>query len=182
MNDGPSGPLLVDLVLAGAWISGLTNRVENRRRLVDVLNGEGELLDLEEATVNYDRDRHPRSYHTLSVDKSSIVVAIPRETQEQTRRRALLTSTVGRSATVQTPVAILIPPFRIEGMAHLTPGSGKVRPDPSVFSRFFPLTIARIELEDGSFHEASVALVNRDAIVAMSLLSDGLPYERQKSA
>ena len=175
MNDGPSGPLLVELFLEGCRISGVTDKVENRRRLVDLLNGQETMLELEEAKVTYAGEREPRLYNLLAIEKRSILVAIPRETQQQNRQRAMLTSMVGRAQTMQVPAAILIPPMTIEGMVHVPPGSGRIRPEPEKFTHFFPLTVARISTGDGFFQEAPVALVNRDLIVGMSIMTDSMP-------
>ena len=171
MNEGQRSPLLVEVILAGAqMISGVTDLVAERRRLVDVLNGPEEIFELESVSLAATPGAQPRRFESLAIEKRSILVAVPRETQAQSRRRAVLTSILGRLATVPVPLILLVPPLTVEGVAHVPPGSGKIRADPEMFAHFFPLTGARIVLPDGSsLEELAVALVNRNAVAAMSL-------------
>ena len=45
----------------------------------------------------------------------------------------------------------------------------RLRADPELFTRFFPMTEGRLYLPDGKAVEAPVILLNRDHLVAVSL-------------
>jgi hypothetical protein len=169
MNDREA-PLLVELFLHGARIKGLCREVGRRRRLVEILNTPGDVFELESAVVTLQVGA-PMHAPALSVEKRSIIAAIPWETKEQDRQRALDTSTLGRSQTTPVPVVTFSPPFVVSGTAHLPAGYVNPRrtlhPDPSVFSHFFPVTSAHMTLADGSQVEAPVIVVNRECVSAM---------------
>jgi len=107
---------------------------------------------------------------SIAIEKKSILVVIPRETDEQDRQRALTTLVTGPARTVQVPLGVLSPPLVIVGTAHLpgSYGTGLVRADANQFARFFSVTNARITLADGSSLEAPIILVNRDEVSAMA--------------
>src|SRR5262245_38292380 len=94
------GPLLVEIYLEEAQILGVCKQVQERRRLIDVLNHQDETIQLEEARVTFgNATNEPHHYANLTVVKSAILAAVPRETQEQNRRRAVLTNVIGRQET-----------------------------------------------------------------------------------
>jgi hypothetical protein len=113
----------------------------------------------------------PVHAQTLAVEKRSIIAAIPWETREQDRQRALDTSTLGRAQTSPMQVVAFSPPFVVAGTAHM-PASyatsrGRLTADPNLFSHFFPVTSASLTLPGGAQIEAPVVIVNRDAISAL---------------
>lgn len=169
MNDRET-PLLVELFLHGARIKGLCREVGRRRRLTEILNTPGEVFELESAVVTLAVGA-PMYAPSLSVEKKSIVAAIPWETRDQDRKRALDASTLGRAQTTPMPVMAFSPPFVFSGMAHMPAGyvttRGQLHPDPSAFMHFFPVTKAHMTLADGSQIEAPVLLVNRESVSAM---------------
>jgi hypothetical protein len=161
--------LLVEVFLHGARIEGYSTQVEMRRRLSEVLNTPDEILELERAVA---RTGHggPLEMPSITIEKKSIIAAIPWETQEQNRQRALATSMTGRAKTIQLPVLVLSPPLVISGTAHLPGGFGTsaLRADASLFAHFFSITDARVTREDGTFLDAPVVLVNREVVSAMA--------------
>jgi hypothetical protein len=169
MNDREA-PLLVELFLHGARIKGLCREVGQRRRLVEILNTPGDVFELESAVVTLQVGA-PMHAPSLSVEKKSIIAAIPWETKEQDRQRALDTSVLGRSQTTPVPVVTFSPPFVVSGVAHLPAGyvnpRSTLHPDPNVFLHFFPVTKAHMTLADGSQVEAPVIIVNRECVAAM---------------
>jgi len=166
-----SQPLLVELFLENARIRGLSNQVEERRRLVDVLNSDDEAFHLNQANVSLGAGA-PRDLANLNVEKRAIVVAIPHESEEQLRQRAMLRMTVGASPTKPAEITVLVPPFVAEGTAHLPPSVGTLRgnlhANTGVFNRFLTMTDAKLILPNGSAIEAPVMLINRDLIAAIS--------------
>jgi hypothetical protein len=164
-------PLLVELFLHGARIKGLCREVGPRRRLVEILNTTGDHFELASAIVTLVVGA-PMHAPALSVEKKSIIAAIPWETKEQDRQRALDTSVLGRAQTTAVPVVTFSPPFVVSGVAHLPQSyitaQSALHPDPSVFLRFFPVTKAHMTLADGARLQAPVIVVNRDCVAAMS--------------
>jgi hypothetical protein len=172
MNSPASNPLLVELYLEQARLSGITYQVEERRRLIDVLNARDEAFHLQAAKLSMVGGQK-RDLETIAVEKRSIIAAIPRETVEQSRQRTLLRTVVGRRPTQPLDLTLIAPPFVVQGTAHLLAGQasikGRLRADPDLFTRFFSVTDGRLYLPDGGTIEAPVILVNRDTLVAVSL-------------
>lgn len=166
-----SEPLLVELFLANSRIRGLSTQVEERRRLVDVLNSTENAFHLDQAKVSLGAGSS-RDLPNLNVEKRAIVVAIPHETEDQLRQRAVLRMTVGASPTKPAQVTVLVPPFVIEGTAHLPPSVGTLRgnlhADTGVFNRFLTMTDAQLILPNGTAIDGPVMFINRDLIAAMS--------------
>jgi hypothetical protein len=164
-------PLLVELFLQGARIKGLCAEVGRRTRLVEVLNTPGDVLQLEAAVVTM-ASASPLQSLDLTIEKSSIIAAIPWETPEQIRHRELATSMTGRAQTSPIEIVSFSPPYAVSGTAHVAGGFGvglrSMRADPSVFSHFFSITNAQMTLPDGSKLDAPVILVNRERVSAMA--------------
>jgi len=163
-------PLLVEVFLNGARIKGLCNAIGQRTRLAEVLNTPTDVLHLDSALVTMTVGATMHS-SALSVEKKAIIAAIPWETNDQDRQRALVTSLSGRVATTPTDVVAFSPPFVISGTAHLANGVGGLKDlhaDPHIFTHFFSITGAQMTLPDGSILEAPVILLNRDAVSAMA--------------
>jgi hypothetical protein len=182
MNDHADS-VSVELVLNGFKINGKLH-VEERRRLVDILNTADEIFDLSEVTVT-PTSGEPRSFKTLPIEKRSILMAIPQETEEQSRRRAVLSTGLARSTASKTPLWLLVPPLIAEGMVHIGFATGKIRSlDSHSIPRFFALTNAKVYLEDrrtparrtNAHHrppeEFDVLFMNRDLVAAVALLND----------
>ena len=164
-------PLLVEVFLHGARIKGLCDAVGRHTRLAEVMNTPSEMLQLDSAMVTMTVGA-PMHSPSLTVEKKAIIAAIPWETKDQDRQRALATTISGRAQTTPIDVVAFLPPFVISGTAHLSIGFGtglrELRPDPSVFTHFFSITNAQMALPDGSTLEAPVILVNREAVSAMA--------------
>jgi hypothetical protein len=170
MNKAAPAPLLVEAFLAGgAMITGLCRQVEERKRLVDVLNSPEEVIEIEQASLSLRHGYEPLHLPTISIEKRSILVAVPRETSEQNHRRAVLTNMIGHARTVQKDVTLILPPYAIDGIAHVAPGIGKLRPHADIFRHFFPITDAIVTIPEEGRRPMPVILVNREAIVGMSL-------------
>ena len=168
-------PLLVELFLNGARIKGLCREVGRRRRLAEVLNTPSDVFELESAVVTLSVGA-PMHAPSLAIEKRSIIAAIPWETREQNRHRALETSTLGRAQTTPMTMVAFSPPFVFSGTAHMPAGyvttRGKLHPDPNIFAHFFSVTGAQMTLPDGSQLEAPVIIVNREAVSAMSRVAE----------
>jgi hypothetical protein len=163
------GPLLVAIFLERAHILGVCRQVQERRRLIDVLNGQDDMLEIEQARVSLGSSE-PKNYQTLSVLKSSILAAVPRETQEQSRRRAVLTNMMGRQETRQKQISLIVPPLALDGSAHISAGAGGAM-SVKMFTKFFPLTGATMSISGQADRELDVMLISRDHIIAMSVAS-----------
>jgi hypothetical protein len=173
LNEGMrAGSLLVELYIKGGHVNGVTTQVEGRRRLVDVLNGPESMIELSDAKLTLATNGMARFFRSLSIAKSAMLAAIPHETQEQMRQRAMLNTGLGRSTTLEAQLGLLVPPLYVEGSAHLAPGAGKLRADLKTFTPFFALTSASLYLPEGDVVEADVILLARDAVVSTSVISE----------
>jgi hypothetical protein len=173
LNEGMRpGSLLVELYIRGAHVNGVTTQVEGRRRLVDVLNSPEAMIELTDAKLTVATNGMSRFYRTLSIAKGSMLAAVPHETQDQMRQRAMLNTGLGHSTTMEAQLGLLLPPLYIEGTAHMAPGAGKMRADLKTFTPFFALTAASLYLPEGDVVELPVVLVNRDAAVVTSIISE----------
>jgi hypothetical protein len=167
MNQGVA-PLLVELYLERAHIVGTCRDVQERRRLIDVLNHQDEILLLHDVRVSLGSGV-TKEYEEIQVQKRSILAAVPRETQEQNRRRTVLTNIAGRQETKQISLGLLIPPLAIEGAAHISGGAGAT--SLKSFSKFFPLTHATLSMAGNADRELDVVIVSRDQVMAMTELA-----------
>jgi len=158
-------PLLVELYLERAHIVGICREVQERRRLIDVLNHQGETLELEDARVSLGNGV-TKEFETLNVQKSSILAAIPRETDQQSRRRAIMTNVAGKQETRQMSLTLVLPPLSVEGVAHVPPGAGAT--SIKAFTKFFSLTGATLSMAGNADRELEVIFVSRDQVMALS--------------
>jgi hypothetical protein len=168
MNQEP-GPLVVELYLEGARAIGICRQVQERRRLIDILNTQDAILEMEEASVLIQGAREPHQYPTLAVIKQTIIAAVPRETQDQTRLRAVFTM-MGKQATTQQHVSLVVPPLRVEGTAHLSMSAGATVNLTERMSKFFPITGATMAANHEEERQLDVILVSRDHVVGTSVL------------
>jgi hypothetical protein len=160
-------PLLVELYLERAHILGTCRDVQERRRLIDVLNHQDETIAIQDAQVSLGGDV-TKHYEEIHVQKSAILAAVPRETDEQNRRRAVLTNMMGKQETRQKALALLLPPLAVEGQAHVAGGAGAL--SIKMFSKFFSLTGATLSMAGNADRALSVVVVSRDHVLAMSEL------------
>jgi hypothetical protein len=165
-------PLLVELFMDGAKVTGYCHLVQERRRLVDVLNSVDETFEIESVCIAL-ASGATREFPLLTVEKRAVRLAIPRETPAQARERAMLRTIVGRTETAAVNVTMLLPPFIVEGSAHIPRGvhalRRRLRADPDIFSRFFSITSAKLMMPDGSDQEAPVVLLNREMVGGVHL-------------
>jgi hypothetical protein len=166
MNQEPA-PLLVELYLERAHIIGVCRQVQERRRLIDVLNHQDDTIEIEEARVSLGSGVS-KQYETIQIQKSAILAAVPRETEEQNRRRAVLTNMMGRQETRQKSLALILPPLAIEGQAHVAGGAGAL--SVKIFTKFFPLTAATLSMAGNADRQLGVIIVSRDHVLGMSEL------------
>jgi hypothetical protein len=172
-------PLIVHFLMRGALVTGMIDLQEERRRLVDLLNGQTPLLltSVEVTVYGVEGVKHLPS---MTVAKNAVLAAIPRETDDQNRMRLMQRNMVGHATTMQARMVILLPPLIVEGVAHGPSGAVRLTQDPAIFTHFFPVTDAEITMADGSMQDVPVAIVNRDAVVGMSMLTDVKQSEPQR--
>ena len=173
MNEPAIENLLVDFYFANAQVFGIMPRVqvEVGRRLVDVLSNSDELLGLRAGNVRLAAGGDTRTLENFSLKKSEILIAVPRETQDQIRHRAHFRSGIDSIAGVPLSVGLLLPPFYVEGSLSATVLMAK-RLDVHALERFFIVTRAAVWLPDGSRHAEPFMVVNRDEISAIGELEE----------
>src|SRR5438270_6659990 len=100
-------PLLVELYLERAHVVGVCRDVQERRRLIDVLNHQDDMIEIEDARVSLGSGA-TKQYETLRVLKSAVLAAVPRETEEQSRRRAVMTNVMGKQETRRLSLVLIL--------------------------------------------------------------------------
>jgi hypothetical protein len=163
------GPLVVEVFLEGARAIGVCRQVQQRRRLIDILNTQEPVIELEEASVFLAGTVEPKHYPSLAIIKHTIIAAVPRETQEQNRMRAVLTSVMGRQATAKQHVSLVVPPLAIVGDAHMPMGAGVTVNVTERLSKFFPVTAASLVVPGEAARDVDVVLVSREHVVGTSV-------------
>lgn len=170
MNELGKRPMLVDVFLQGARISGVSRSRTERHRLVDLLNSADEALELESVKVTLNGSGQAYVLPSLAVEKRSIIAAVPRETQDQSRMRASLSTGMGRLTATRVQLAVVLPPMYVEGTAYVAIGGGRLRAD-DVFPRFFAVSAAKIVMAGGSSLDVPVVVIHRDAVAGLAQLS-----------
>ena len=174
-------PLIADFLLAGGSITATVELPAERSRLVDLLNSEESILHATDAEMKLDPAGETRHFDSLAIAKASILFAIPRETVEHDRVRALQLAVVARALTSQARMAVFMPPLYVEGIAHV-PGDKRLKLEPAMFAHFFSVTEAWVSLLGGERQQFPVGVINRNAIVAMSLLAEVYSNANPRSA
>jgi hypothetical protein len=135
------------------------------KRVSDLFNDNTDQLQLSDVEVTSLAGVKFSCHTSFVVQKSEILLALPRETAayEQARRADRFGLPTPRST--PEPASVLLPPFLVRGQLHL--------PAPIDWSRvmarlapFFALTDAVIQIEDGSTEVADVILLNREEVAA----------------
>lgn len=159
--------LVVEIYLDRARITGLLPNVSQNRRLVDVLGNQDLSFQLESAEACLAGGEQPYRFKSMTIKKSDVLYAIPRETQDQIRARALYRTGMSTQATASTPLAVLLNTCHISGKALVPPSMNRQNLEATSFPSFFALTGATITQADGSTSKEQVVIVNRDAILAL---------------
>jgi hypothetical protein len=120
----------------------------------------------------------PKHFPTLAIIKHSIIAAVPRETKEQNRMRAVLTNMMGKQNTAQQTVSLIVPPLTIEGAAHMPMGAGVQVNLTERLSKYFPVTMATVSTPYEADRQMEVVLVSREHVVGTSVA----PVSRYASA
>lgn len=160
--------LIVEAVLATMRIRGLLKNVPANRRLVDVLSSQDAVVELHSAEVRRHAAAEAQKFPSLLVRKDDLIYAIPRETAEQVRTRALsrtgMVTPIGRRA----PVTVMTSGYVLSGTATLPPGMNPARLEIAMLPHFFALAGASVTDDDGSVTEEEVIVVNRGQVVALA--------------
>ena len=83
----------------------------------------------------------------------------------------MLNTGISRAAAVSVRAGLVLPPFYVEGTAYAPGGSSRVHLELATMAPFFPVTNAMVVLQDGTWIESAIILVNRDTVAALSQLS-----------
>jgi hypothetical protein len=159
--------LIVEAYLDRASLRGLLANVSQNRRLVDVLGNQDKSFDLESAEVRLAGSSEVYRFKSVAVKKTDVFYAIPRETTEQIRARAMYRTGMTRQSATAMEVGILLKTCHIAGTALLPPAVGRGKVDTASFPSFFALTGAVITQADGTRTEEAVVIINREAVIAI---------------
>ena len=164
-----SDGLRVDLLLDSWRITGTSFQINESHRLVDVLKGEEPTFDLTDVSVRSLRGGAVlQSPAALTIEKSSIRVAIPDEPQALLSKRRLsrmgVPTSLDRAARIG--VQILLPPFVLSGELHVPSLVDNQSLRIGSLGRFFPLTDAGLYLDDVEYHAGPILVLNRLLVAA----------------
>ena len=159
--------LIIEAYLDRARIVGLLPNVTQNRRLVDVLGNQDASFELEWAEATLSGSSQSHRFKSVVVKKSDLLYAIPRETDEQIKARALFRTGMSGQSLEALTVGLLLPTCHISGTALVPPGMNRSKLEAALFPGFFAISGATIIQPDGSCSEERVVIVRRDAILAL---------------
>ncbi len=159
--------LIVEAYLDRARLTGLLANIGQNRRLVDILTNQDATLELEWAEARLSGGTEGYRFKSVVIKKSDLLYAIPRETSDQVKARALFRTGMSKQDSASMEVGILLRSCHLSGTTLLPPGMNRTKVDSSAFPRFFAVTAAQLHHEDGTQTEEPVVIVNRDAIIAL---------------
>ena len=159
--------LIVELFLDRARVIGLIPNVSQNRRLVDVLGNQDLSIELEQAEARLVGGNQSYRFSRMSLKKADVLFAIPRETPDQLRARALYRTGMSTQSQVAMPLGVLLSTCHIAGTTYVSPSMGRQKLEVASFPHFFAITDASITQPDGSSTLESVVIVNRDSILAV---------------
>jgi hypothetical protein len=159
--------LIVEAYLDRARLTGLLANVAQNRRLVDILGNQDTSFELEWAEARLTGSSSSYRFKSVNVKKSDLLYAIPRETTDQLKARALFRTGMVNQATEAMELGVLLKTCHISGRALVPPAMNRGKVITSAFPGFFALTGAMITQPDGTTTEEQVVIVNRDAIIAL---------------
>jgi hypothetical protein len=159
--------LIVEAYLDRARLVGLLANIGQNRRLVDVLANQDVSFELEWAEARLTSGSEGYRFKAVTVKKADLLYAIPRETAEQIKARALFRTGMSTQTAAAMDVGILLKTCHIAGTALVAPGMNRMKIDASAFPGFFALSGAVITQPDGTKAQEQVVVVNREAIIAL---------------
>lgn len=160
--------LIVEVFLDRARVFGVLPNIGQNRRLVDVLNSTDLTFELQLAEARLHGGQQSQRYKSVTLKKQDVLYAIPRETQDQLRARALYRTGMSVRTTAPLPLSLLLPGYLVRGTAYVSPAlANRATIDPEALPVFLPLTDATIGLADGTNHSEAVVIVNRAAVLAL---------------
>lgn len=173
MNEPEIGNLLVEFYLANAHVFGVVLRVqvEEGQRLIDVLGSGDEMLELRAANVRFAAGGDTRTFETFVLKKSEILIAIPRETNEQIHDRAMFRTGISSATSGLWSIGLLLPPLYIEG-AVTKPSVMAKRLSVDSLDRFFIVTGADVWTPGGVRQAEPFVVANRDGVSAVGHLDE----------
>ena len=89
-------------------------------------NRKGHHRFLESALLTLGHTSEPRAFDSIALQKREVLVAIPRETEEQRRQRAIANTGVANLSSVRVRIGVYLAPLYVEGEAHIGRTMGKV--------------------------------------------------------
>ncbi len=175
---GPTG-VTVDLLLPGYRLIGVSYQVTEKVRLSDVLSARGETVLLRHASVLSLKGQVIASLPEVTIEKSQLIAAIPKESEDYQHRQRLFRAGMTKPMLVRSPVLALVPPYAATGKVHLPPNSDLSDPAHSGLGRFFPLTDAVLFMGDDRLYQGPVVLVNRDLVAMLGRTGEDIRDQPQ---
>ena len=164
--------LIVELYLDRARIIGVLPNVSQNRRLVDVLGNQDSTFEVESAEARLIGSVQSYRFNLMTVRKSDVLFAIPRETPDQIRGRALYRTGMSTQTQAAMAIGVLLSICHISGTTFVPPGQNRQKIEADLLPRFFAMSGATITQSDGSTSEEAVVIVNREGILALGRLNE----------
>lgn len=171
MFSAAADELAVEAYFKHGYLRGFLRNISENRRLIDLLNTQDPHFTLVEAEAQFFGSSGTASFTEAQVLKKELQYAIPRETDEQIRRRAVYRTGIMPASTQQIRVQLLLESCIIKGMASLPQGVSRQRLEVGVLPHFFAVTNATV-LRGNDVSEEQVVIVHREALLAIGAEAD----------
>lgn len=178
-TSAPEHAAFVEVVTFGHIASGRSDDVNERVRLIDLLQQAVEHIVLRDAVVHTVRPGLPvvAEVDPLLISRHHIVLATVIEPPNIVRLRQQVhrTELVDK---VTHPVTLFVPPYRVDGLLHLAPGVEVGLSLPRLLSTFFPLTSVTIRHELGMLRWKRDVVVVNGSVVQLACPSEAVRAEQ----
>ena len=157
----------VEFYCAAHRICGRIRLPNDSSRLTDLLNAADESLHLTDVSVfSLGRAAHDE-IGELTLEKQTVRLALPRESQDFLSRRRLTRAGIARPNYTPVPALILLPPYTVKGLLYSGVGADRGWLEPSRFPRFVSVTDASVYRDGRLLVGETFIAVSRDAIAAI---------------
>jgi hypothetical protein len=157
----------VEFYCAAHRVRGNVRLPNENYRLTDFLNTAEESIHLTHVSVFSLDGAAQDEIGELTLEKRTVRLALPRETQDFLSRRRLTRAGMARPDFKPVPALILLPPFTVKGLIFAGAIADHGRLEPSRLARFASVTAASVYQDHRLLTENTFMAISRDAIAAI---------------
>jgi len=161
----------VEFYCAAHRIRGTVKLPNESYRLTDLLNAPEGSLHLTDVSVLSLDDAARDEIGELTVEKQTVSLALPRESQDFLSRRRLTSAGMARPNFRPVPALILLPPYTIKGLLYPGVASDHGWLETGRLPRFASVTDASVYRDGRLLVGDTFIAVSRDAIAAIGRAS-----------